>query len=154
MGALVLASRAAAPVLFKPIYPAAALDKDALIQSAMSAAPESLAKDAIVVTFDEKMEMVALKKGSNGWSCMPDNPDSPGNDPECDDKVGFQFVMAWMHHKKPELNSVGFGYMLQGGSDASNEDPFATEPKDGRSGHWLVTGPHIMIYNPGPMASA
>jgi hypothetical protein len=154
MRALVLSSLAAAPVVFTLTCPAAAFDKDALIQSAMSAAPVSVAKDATVVTFDEKMEMIVLRKGSNGWTCMPDNPDSPGNDPECDDQVGFQFVMAWMHHKKPELNSVGFGYMLQGGSDASNEDPFATEPKDGKSGRWLVTGPHIMIYNPGPMASA
>jgi hypothetical protein len=124
-------------------------ESDALIKSAMSAAPASVAKDATIVTFDDKMQMVTLRKGTNGFTCMPDNPDTPGNDPECDDKAGFEFAMAWMSHKPPEMKTVGFGYMLQGGSDASNSDPFAKEPKDGK---WLTTGPHVMLFNPGALA--
>jgi hypothetical protein len=42
---------------------------------------------------------------------------------------------------------MGFGYMLAGGSDASNTDPFATEPKPG--GQWVDTGPHVMVLNIG-----
>jgi hypothetical protein len=33
--------------------------------------------------------------------------------------------------------------MLTGGSDASNADPYATEPPAGKK--WVQTGPHVMI---------
>ena len=33
--------------------------------------------------------------------------------------------------------------MLQGGSDASNDDPFATTPPPGEP--WVATGPHVMV---------
>jgi hypothetical protein len=41
--------------------------------------------------------------------------------------------------------------MLQGGSDASNTDPFATEPG---AGEWVETGPHVMMVVPDPAALA
>jgi hypothetical protein len=34
-------------------------------------------------------------------------------------------------------------YMLAGGSDAGNTDPYATKPHPGED--WVTTGPHIMI---------
>jgi hypothetical protein len=37
---------------------------------------------------------------------------------------------------------MGLVYMLQGGSDASNSDPFATSPQGGK---WVTTGPHVMV---------
>jgi hypothetical protein len=37
----------------------------------------------------------------------------------------------------------GFMYMLAGGTDASNTDPYATEPT--ASNHWIETGPHVMV---------
>jgi hypothetical protein len=33
--------------------------------------------------------------------------------------------------------------MLQGGTDASNTDPFATEPAAGEE--WVVSAPHVML---------
>ena len=39
--------------------------------------------------------------------------------------------------------------MLQGGSDASNTDPFATEPAAGEE--WMTSPPHIMILMPGDL---
>ncbi len=38
---------------------------------------------------------------------------------------------------------MGLVYMLQGGSDASNDDPFATAPAPGAK--WVTTGPHVMV---------
>jgi hypothetical protein len=38
---------------------------------------------------------------------------------------------------------MGLVYMLQGGSDADNDDPFATRPPPGKN--WLTTGPHVMV---------
>ena len=47
-----------------------------------------------------------------------------------------------MEKKAPPAGKVGFMYMLKGGTDASNTDPYATKPADGK---WIKTGPHIMI---------
>jgi len=33
--------------------------------------------------------------------------------------------------------------MLEGGTDASNTDPYAEKPSTGN--HWIKTGPHIMV---------
>jgi hypothetical protein len=41
-------------------------------------------------------------------------------------------------------------YMLAGGVDASNTDPYATEPPTGDE--WIYTGPHVMIIVPDPAA--
>ena len=37
--------------------------------------------------------------------------------------------------------------MLEGGSDASNDDPFAEQPPAGQD--WMTAGPHIMIFPAG-----
>src|SRR5579871_6818376 len=50
---------------------------------------------------------------------------------------------AWMGHKDPPPGKVGFMYMLAGGTDASNTDPYASQPT--AANHWIKTGPHIMI---------
>ena len=42
---------------------------------------------------------------------------------------------------------TGLAYMLQGGSDASNTDPFATAPAPGEE--WVTSPPHVMILLPG-----
>jgi hypothetical protein len=118
-----------------------------MIKSAMSAAPLAIAQAATIVTMDEKMNMKTLRAGTNGWTCLPDMPATPGADPMCLDKNGLEWVHAWMARKNPPADKMGFGYMLAGGSDASNTDPFATKPAAG--GRWVDTGPHVMILNIG-----
>jgi hypothetical protein len=51
-----------------------------------------------------------------------------------------------MSHTTPTITRVGFSYMLQGGTDASNTDPYATEPTTGSD--WITVGPHVMIVMP------
>ena len=41
------------------------------------------------------------------------------------------------------MNKVGFMYMLAGGTDASNTDPYAQKPE--ANNNWVETGPHVMI---------
>jgi hypothetical protein len=118
-----------------------------MIKSAMSAAPPAIAQSASIVTMDEKMTMKTLRGGTNGWTCFPDMPTTPGADPMCVDKNGLEWVHAWMGRKTPPADKMGFGYMLAGGSDASNSDPFATNPAAG--GRWVDTGPHVMVLNIG-----
>lgn len=115
------------------------------IKSAMSAAPEEVSKDASIVAM-EGTNMRTIRAGTNGWTCMADGP-SPGVDPMCLDQNGMEWAHAWMSKKDPPKDKMGFGYMLMGGSDASNTDPLATTPKP--EGQWVDTGPHVMVLNIG-----
>ncbi len=45
--------------------------------------------------------------------------------------------------KTPASGKVGLMYMLSGGTDASNTDPYATAPSS--KNHWIKTGPHVMV---------
>ena len=119
----------------------------ALIKSAMSAAPRSVSKNATIVAMDAK-GMRTIRKGTNGWTCMPDNPATPGPDPMCLDKNAMDWANAWMNHKPPTVGKVGFMYMLAGGTDASNTDPYAEKPT--ANNHWIQTGPHVMIVGADP----
>ena len=94
------------------------------IASAESAAPASIAHNASIVTLDASGAMKELRKGSNGWSCMPDAPDTPGLDPMCFDANAGKWVAAWVAPKPPPA-AVGLMYRLEGGTDASNTDPYA-----------------------------
>jgi hypothetical protein len=128
---------------------AAASPTDAqLVASAMKAAPMSVAKNSTVVAMDEAMKMRTIRKGTNGWTCMPDNPATPGPDPMCVDANGMAWAQAWMEHQNPPAGKVGLAYMLAGGTDASNTDPYATKPT--ASNHWIKTGPHVMIVGADP----
>jgi hypothetical protein len=115
----------------------------AKIKSAMSAAPMAVSQNATIM---DMATMAVIRPGTNGWTCFPDGP-SPGVDPMCVDKNGMDWAHAWMNKKDPPQGKMGIGYMLVGGSDASNTDPFATEPKMGD--RWVDTGPHIMVLNIG-----
>jgi hypothetical protein len=116
---------------------------DQMIKSAMSGAPGAIAKGATVVAMEADGKMRTLKSGTGGYTCMPDNPVTPGPDPMCMDKNAMEWVHAWVAHKAPAAGKVGLIYMLAGGTDASNTDPYAAKPESGNS--WIETGPHIMI---------
>ena len=113
------------------------------VTSAESAAPASLAHDAAIVTVDKDGKMNQLRAGKNGWTCMPDAPDTPGPDPMCFDGNAAKWADAWTHHKPPPDGTPGVMYMLEGGTDASNTDPYAKNPT--ADNDWIKTGPHIML---------
>lgn len=113
------------------------------IASAMSAAPKKVSAAATIVVIGKDGKMRTLRKGNNGFTCMPDNPTTPGPDPMCMDKDALEWAEAWMGHKPPNVGKIGFMYMLAGGTDASNTDPYAQKPTKGN--HWIKTGPHVMI---------
>ncbi|HEX3915101.1 MAG TPA: hypothetical protein VHW71_16500 [Steroidobacteraceae bacterium] len=119
----------------------------ALISSAMSAAPAAVGKNATIVAMEADGKMRILRKGSNGFTCMPDNPATPGPDPMCADSNAMEWIHAWVMHKTPVAGKVGLMYMLKGGTDASNTDPYADKPLGGN--HWINTGPHVMIVGAG-----
>jgi hypothetical protein len=114
-------------------------DEDS-IKNAVSAAPEAVGKNATVLTW----EMKELQKGTNGFTCFPNDPATPTNDPMCVDENGLAWVHALMGKTEPPAGKIGFGYMLQGETAASNVDPFASPPADGE---WSEAGPHVMVFN-------
>lgn len=116
---------------------------DQLIASALRAAPAGVAKGAKVVAMDDKGGMRTLREGTNGFTCMPDEPTTPGPDPMCADKASLGFLHALMTNAAPPSGHVGLMYMLEGGTDASNTNPFSKKPS--ASDHWIKTGPHVMI---------
>lgn len=125
--------------------PAADKDKQ-LIDSAMQAAPAKVGKDAAVIAMEADGSMRTVRPGRSGFTCMADNPATPGPDPMCMDAAALEWAKAWMGRKDPP-SKVGFMYMLAGGTDASNTDPYATKPE---GNHWIETGPHVMIVGADP----
>ena len=124
--------------------PPAATPSDAqLVASAMQAAPPQVASAATIVVPQPDGTMRTVRQGSNQFTCMADNPTTPGPDPMCMDRSAMQWAGAWMGHKPPATGNVGLMYMLAGGTDASNTDPYATAPSAGN--HWVETGPHVMV---------
>jgi hypothetical protein len=114
-----------------------------LIASAVSALPAKMQKNATVIVMEDGGKTRTLRTGSNGFTCMPDNPVTPGPDPMCMDRNSTDWVNAWAGHTTPPSLKVGVMYMLEGGTDASNTDPYATKPEAGN--HWIKTGPHVMV---------
>jgi len=54
-------------------------------------------------------------------------------------------MAARLYDQRVPPDKVGFIYMLKGGWDFSNTDPFATQPENGQP---TITGPHVMIVGP------
>jgi hypothetical protein len=130
----------------KPKGPQAKTDAQ-LIASAMSAAPAAVSRDATIIAVDAEGKLRTLREGRGAFTCVPDDASTPGNDPMCLDRQALEWFKALLAHEKPPEGQVWFAYMLKGGSDASNDDPFATEPPTGKK--WVQTGPHVMIGGPG-----
>jgi hypothetical protein len=118
-----------------------------LIKSAMQAAPAKVAANATIVEMG-KDGMRTVRAGSNGFTCIADNPVTPGPDPMCMDAAAMEWANAWQGHKDPAAGKIGFIYMLAGGTDASNTDPYAEKPN--ASNHWVKTGSHVMIVGADP----
>ncbi len=129
-------------------------DAQAKIENAMSAAPATLAEQATILDneVDADGQFVVLREGSNGWFCLPDAPGTPGPDPWCFDQTWLDWAYAFGAGEEPSVTVPGLAYMLQGGSDASNTDPFATEPEAGNE--WMASPPHVMLLLPGDLAAS
>jgi hypothetical protein len=136
---------------FAGVSPALSASDDEVIKSAMSAAPEAVSKDATIIDMGQDGKMRTVREGTNGWWCMADSPATPGPDPMCGDPNSMEWAMAWIEKKEPPKGKVGFMYMLGGGTDASNTDPYATAPTE--ANNWIKTGPHVMIVNAGDLMS-
>lgn len=110
------------------------------ISQALSAAPKDVAKDAGVMRMDAKGAMKMLRESKNGFTCMLFGPNRM-----CNDANAMEFMDAILKHQAPP-DKLGISYMLAGDDGASNTDPYATAKS--ADNHWVVTGPHIMLFGP------
>jgi hypothetical protein len=110
--------------LFTPTF---AFAEGGAISSAESAGPASLSKNATIKDWNMKV----LRKGTNEWTCLPDNPGTPGTDPWCMNDPWLNLLDALTNKKNPTYTKTGIAYMLQGDTPVSNTDPYAKEPKPG-----------------------
>lgn len=119
------------------------------IWDAMSAAPLRVSADAAVWDWPTEAsdgEFVELRAGTNGWTCLADDPGTPAHDPMCLDENFMEFIYALMEGRDPIYAGVGMGYMLRGGAGASNTDYTAMEPPAGEN--WVIDPPHVMFVVP------
>jgi len=112
----------------------------AYIAEALSAAPAAIAKGATVVRINDDGSMKTLRPGTNGFTCMV-----MGTDKMCNDANSMEFMQAMMKNVPPP-DKLGVSYMLAGDDGASNTDPMARSKT--ADNHWVVTGPHIMVFGP------
>ncbi len=114
------------------------------ITRAQSAAHPGISKNATILDMDGTV----LKKGTNGWTCLPGT--LPGDKkPMCNDETWLKMIKAVKTKAPFTADRIGISYMLQGDALVSNSSPYATDQKNGDV--WVQEGPHLMIIVPKEM---
>ena len=86
------------------------------IASARSAGPVDIVKDATIldIAATDTSQGEELMLGSNGWTCWPDNPATPIDDPVCEDEGGREWEYAMRARRAPRIATIGLIYRLKG----------------------------------------
>lgn len=90
------------------------------ITAALQAAPEGKRDDATVLGYDKEGKLITLKKGSNEFICVTDNPLQNG------------FSAACYHKDLDEFMARGRGLRLEGKSEAEIFEIRGSEAKSGK----------------------
>jgi hypothetical protein len=108
----------------------------AKIARAMSAGPDNIARSARIVDTDTNGNTVVLREGSNGFTCMPGNPEVIGEPPMCVDAASLRWFADAKAHKPRPTNTVpGITYMLAGATQRTDSDPNDTTSPPIHVGH-------------------
>jgi hypothetical protein len=113
------------------------------ITRAMSAGPANVANGARIVDTDAQGQMVVLREGNNGFTCMPGNPRVVADPPMCVDAPALRWYTDAKAHKPKPTNTVpGITYMLAGATQRSDSDPNDTTSMPIEIGpHWMIMWP-------------
>jgi hypothetical protein len=116
---------------------------EAKIERAMSAGPPEIARSAKIVDKDAQGHTVVLREGSNGFTCMPGNPNVVGDPPMCADQPSMQWAADFAARRPKPTNTVpGITYMLAGATQRSDSDPYdQTSPPIAIGPHWMIMWP-------------
>jgi len=123
------------------------------VENALSAGPPWIADNATVVEMAiattggaPKTTERLIRRGTNGWTCIPDTPGRPQHDPMCGDETFMKWWTAVMEGRKPNIDRVGLSYMLLGEARQGQNVPPAKDPSTVRD--WYYVGPHVMVALP------
>jgi hypothetical protein len=125
----------------------ATMTEEDLIKLALSAAPERISKDASVMVPAEDGKLKKVRKGTNGFTCIPTVNYREVPDPMCMDAAVSQWATDLMNGAPKPSNSVpGISYMARGGMHwekdgkiLMKEEPGATLVKE--PPHWMMMWP-------------
>jgi hypothetical protein len=141
---LVLATSVGSRAQSSPAHRTTGIDTgEAKIERAMSAGPSEIARAAKIIDKDALGHTVVLREGSNGFTCMPGNPNVVGDPPMCADGPSMQWAADFAAHKSRPTNTVpGITYMLAGATQRSDSDPHdQTSPAITVGPHWMIIWP-------------
>jgi hypothetical protein len=113
------------------------------IADALSAGPSFITKNATILDWPSTpgAKYRVLRKGTNGWTCLPGIPGYPHDEPGCFDQTFFQWIKDSLAGRQPHIEKIGISYMYGG---AWVPDKSGHGSKDGE----FHVGPHIMIVSP------
>lgn len=131
--------------------PIPGMSQEQLIKLAMSAAPSHISKDATIMIPDKDGKLVEAKKGTNGFTCLPDTDGQEKPTPICADAASMQWVDAYVNGAaKPENTAPGIAYMGQGGWHwekngkivmHNNADDMKGAKRVSEPPHWMLLWP-------------
>ena len=123
------------------------MSQEEKIKLALSAAPSRISKDAAVMLPDKDGKLVEVKKGTNGFTCIPTINNRPEPDPMCFDTAVGQWVDALVNKKEKPGNTVpGISYMARGGFHWEKDGKILMEEAPGAKlvkepPHWMLMWP-------------
>ncbi len=108
------------------------MSQQQLIELAMSAAPPFISTNATILIPGADGAMVEARKGTNGFTCIPDMDGQAEPDPFCGDAASWRWANDFMAGaEKPSNTQPGIAYMAKGGW------------------HWEMDGKILMKDEPG-----
>ena len=123
------------------------MSQEQQIKLALSAAPLRISKDASVMLPGEGGKMVEVKKGTNGFTCIPTVNNRPDPDPMCYDAAVGQWVEAIQKKADKPGNAVpGISYMARGGYHWEKDGKVLMDEEPGAKlvkepPHWMMMWP-------------
>lgn len=121
-----------------------------MMKMARSAAPPRISDNATILLPGPDGKLMEAKKGTNGFTCIPDLDGQEKPDPICADKAATEFIVSMMNKEaKPANKEPGVAYMAQGGWHwekdgrvVMSDTPGAKRVKE--PPHWMMLWPFDM----------
>jgi hypothetical protein len=96
-----------------------------------------------------------LRKGINGWTCLPDIPEMPQHSPMCNDETMMKWLAAPLAGKAPDIDRVGLSYMLMGDArQGQGVEQLGTRADPREVKQWFYIGPMVMVVLPDTVKDA
>jgi len=127
------------------------------ISAYSSAAPSFIGDFATIVGGNGQV----LREGNNGWTCTATKPMPKDGFKTahhafalCADEEGFKWAAAYMAGTKPMMERDAYIWMLHGDTGEDNSMPGGDKSMAMKHGHWIESGPHLMLMPKDPITIA